>query len=292
MSVETPRTRVTAAEFVRRFGCWQEEAVQRPVYVTHHGRDRLVMLSVASYQSLRGRSTGEASQRPPLEPMLEHMTEGFFAVDQAFRLVEINAVAAGYFRLVRGAALGLRLADEVSRLDGSLLMGHLMRAVAAGEMANFSTPSPCYSGRVLHLRVFPHGDGAACLMRDITEEIEGQRRCDADAAGMAALTIHGGVGRARLSARGTFVEVDEALAGMAGFASQMLVRARLVDVLPLDRRVAASSELEAVMSGGGARAFDTALLVNRGDELPVRIALAAQYGERDGDGAVVLVSRR
>jgi len=45
-----------------------------------------------------------------------------------------------------------------------------------------------------------------------------------------------------------------------------------------------------VLTGGTARAFDSALLVNKGEEAAVRIALAPLGGDDRGHGAIVIVT--
>ena len=246
MDLDVARTRVTSADFVRHFGQWQEQAAVRPVYVTHHGRDRLVMVSLAAYMALRARAPA-ASGPPSLEPMLEQLAEGFVALDREYRITEINPAAAAYLRLTRSAAAGQRLEDQVPALQGSLLMGHLVRAGSTGEIVTAELPSPTFERRMLRIQAFPYRDGAGCLLRDVSGEIDARRHADTMAATLTAIATHGGLGRARLSPRGTFVEVDSALADMAGFLPDALLKARLTDILPLNRRVGAARELELVL---------------------------------------------
>jgi prevent-host-death family protein len=47
---------VTAAEFQRHFGRYQDEALTQPVAITRNGRERLVMISADEYRKLRRRS--------------------------------------------------------------------------------------------------------------------------------------------------------------------------------------------------------------------------------------------
>ena len=44
----------SAAEFVKKFGELCDEALARPVIITRHGRDRLVVMSLAIYRGLGG----------------------------------------------------------------------------------------------------------------------------------------------------------------------------------------------------------------------------------------------
>ena len=47
---------VSAAEFQRHFGRYQDEALVQPVAITRNGRERLVVLSAEEYRRLRRRS--------------------------------------------------------------------------------------------------------------------------------------------------------------------------------------------------------------------------------------------
>jgi prevent-host-death family protein len=46
---------VSAAEFQRYFGRYQDEALTQPVVITRNGRERLVMLSADEYRRLKRR---------------------------------------------------------------------------------------------------------------------------------------------------------------------------------------------------------------------------------------------
>jgi prevent-host-death family protein len=47
---------VTAAEFQRHFGRYQDEALTQPVAITRNGRERVVMISIEEYRKLQRRS--------------------------------------------------------------------------------------------------------------------------------------------------------------------------------------------------------------------------------------------
>ena len=52
---------VTAAEFQRHFGRYQDEALTQPVAITRNGRERLVMISADEYCKLRRRAREESA---------------------------------------------------------------------------------------------------------------------------------------------------------------------------------------------------------------------------------------
>ncbi|MEJ0047946.1 MAG: type II toxin-antitoxin system Phd/YefM family antitoxin [Rhodospirillales bacterium] len=47
---------VSAAEFQRHFGRYQDEALLQPIAITRNGRERLVVLSTEEYRRLKRRS--------------------------------------------------------------------------------------------------------------------------------------------------------------------------------------------------------------------------------------------
>ena len=46
---------VSAAEFQRHFGRYQDEALKQPLSITRNGRERLIVLAVDEYQRLKRR---------------------------------------------------------------------------------------------------------------------------------------------------------------------------------------------------------------------------------------------
>ncbi|ARS26346.1 PAS domain-containing protein [Sphingomonas sp. KC8] len=295
MGYSTERLSVTSAELVRQFGRWQDKVATEPLFVTHHGRERLVMLSMANYRSLlegdidSGLSS-DGEQR--LDVLADLVTQGFIAFDETLTIVRMNPVAACYLRGHRHGLIGRRLDEVYPTVANSLLENYLVRAVRSGETGAFDAPSFAQSGDWLHLQTFPFGNGAAVLFRSMGDEVEARRQSTAASAMAAAAAVHGGIGHGWLSPRGTFANVDAVLAGMAGFEAVALGGVRLTDILPLKRRMEAAERMEAVLAGNGPCAFDSEILVNRGDELPVRIGLADLRGDYANDGAVVVVTRR
>lgn len=293
MTTATQRFSVTSAELVRRFGRWQDHAATSPLFVTHHGRERFVMLSAASYRELvDGRTEVDgAGDDDRLEALSDLIAQGFVAFDAGLAITRINPAAVRHLRGPRQRLIGKRLEDIYPGVAQSLLETHLERALRSGETGAFETPSFTTPDDWLHVQTFPFAEGVAILFRNISHEMDGRRHAASIAASMAAASAHGGIGHATLSARGTFVEVDAQLATMAGFTPSALRWMRPSDILPLKRRVEAGEQVEAVLAGGEPRAFDTELLVNRGGELPVRIGLAGVHADR-ADGAVMVVTPR
>ncbi|SFJ39338.1 prevent-host-death family protein [Phyllobacterium sp. CL33Tsu] len=68
-------TKVTAAEFIRKFGRFHDQAQREPVVLTKHGRESVVVLSVATFEKLmksndRRRTYGIDETPPELRTMI------------------------------------------------------------------------------------------------------------------------------------------------------------------------------------------------------------------------------
>jgi prevent-host-death family protein len=55
--------RISAAEFAKRFGELSDEALAQPLIITRHGRDRLVVMSLAKYRELTEPGGAKQSER-------------------------------------------------------------------------------------------------------------------------------------------------------------------------------------------------------------------------------------
>jgi prevent-host-death family protein len=67
---------VSAAEFQRNFGRYQDEALKQPVSITRNGRDRLVVLAVEEYQRLKRRDREVFKTEELSEAEIKAITEG------------------------------------------------------------------------------------------------------------------------------------------------------------------------------------------------------------------------
>jgi PAS domain-containing protein len=298
MALQRARESVTSAELVRQFGRWQDQAVAAPVLVTHHGRDRLVLLSAPHYRQLldgvSGWSEDSTASRAdePTREVMDHVAQGFIAFSRTMKVVAINRAACCFLKTEREAVLGRCLDERLPGIEETLGYAGLVRAAESGCVATLEMPSFAYEGRWLLFQTFPYGEGAACLFRDITDELEARTLADAKTATLAALAVHGGIGRAKLSPRGTFTDVDDAFAGLVGFTPDGIARARLTDILATRWRAATADAVEAVLEGGSPRQLDVELLTKGGLGREVRIGLAPLRRQNAPNGAVVVMTDR
>lgn len=287
---------VSSAELVRRFGSWQDRVATDPVFVTHHGRRRLVLLSPAHYEELLAGHTEAAPSNVEMEDRFSTLCDqidcAFVVFDEQLRFTVLNPAAALHFRISRDRLMGEVLDERIPDVEQTLARAHIQRSLTSGETASFEAPSLFYPGEWLRFHVFPYGTGVGCLFRNITVERKLRQVTLAEAAFEEAIQASGGIGFALLSLRGTFSQVDTALANLIGFPAASLLKVRLTDVLPLRRRMEAGDKVETILSQGGSLAFPSAILTKDGAELDVTIALAAIQGDLAIDGATVIVSKR
>jgi PHD/YefM family antitoxin component YafN of YafNO toxin-antitoxin module len=67
---------VSAVEFQRNFGRYQDEALKQPLAITRNGRDRLVVLAVEEYQRLKRRDRVVFKTEELSETEVQAITQG------------------------------------------------------------------------------------------------------------------------------------------------------------------------------------------------------------------------
>lgn len=284
---------VSAAEITRNFGMWQDRAGQGPLVVTHHGRPRCVLLSAESYRAITEEGDDGARRGDGARDAIEHallaerLEAGLIELDGSLGITRANSMAALLLGRPADMLAGRALADVAPTLASGLPAARLRRTVRDGEEARFDCPVA--DGTALSVHAFPWPAGAALLLRRIGAGEEE----DARAGGLAlddALVAHGGVGVVSLTVRGTIARASDAFAALSGFAPVRLVGVRATDLMALAARATLADAVERVLTGCGVQAIDSRLLVNGGDERPVRIALAPIASGLAIGGAAMVVT--
>lgn len=231
------RVSVSAADFVRNIGLWQEQALKTPVSITRHGKERLVLLSAERYAASN-------TVAPPIDPLaqaallaLRHLKEGFIAYNDDLFVTDLNAVAEAYFGIAREDLIGRRLTDLFPPIAGSMAIDQIKRVAATRASASFETESVIFSGVRLAITAFPLLNGMAVLFSNITEREAMRSAAMRGNALLAGVDQHPGVSVVQLDARGRFVRLDAKFSTWSGFEPGALLNCRLIDLLaPADRR--------------------------------------------------------
>lgn len=287
--------RVSAAEFIRGFGNWRLQSARKPVFVTHHGKDAHVLISLDDYRRLdseNGMETTPANKlRESLAALAEWVRDGVIVIDREWRILSINPVASDMMERPAAALMGENLVLALPRLDESLLFQRIIRLIDHRERFSGDVPGVLRPRQWLHVDLVPLPVGGAVLLRDISEAMERIAAGDVRQALATAIDVDGGVGHARLSVRETIEAANDTLTKMVGVDAAAIRRVRFTALLAVGQRAAFSEALEGVFRSGEPARILSKIVTREGVALDVTLSIAEVRGPYTSDGAVVLVTR-
>ncbi|MBO9709329.1 MAG: PAS domain-containing protein [Caulobacter sp.] len=284
----------TAGEVSRNFGQWQDVALTGPVIITHHGRPRVVLLSADRYAAWGDEQSSHADTtdrhaETSREAILEHLAEGFIALDPTLRVTKVNPVFEALVGRSAAQLVGAAWGELFPAATQAVIAEQMRRVLRTGEAVEFEADSTVQPGRCYGVRIFPYPGGVAALFANRTEEHTLRTRLRHARAMREATDAMPRLAVARLNVRGVLAETDADFLRLTGFTSAELLDCRLTDVVrPADRR-ALTLALEKVLQGGPAAVVPTALLVKAGEERPVEVSLAAIMRDGAPDGVMALL---
>jgi PAS domain S-box-containing protein len=288
---ETQQYCVTAAEITRNFGMWQDRARDAPVVVTHHGRPRCVLLSANSFNAMRQPENLEAriSQIGLEQSILaERIDAGFLVLDQLLNVTIANTFASMLFETARDMLTGARLSDLIPDFADSVVEAQLRRALRSREAIHTSV---VLNNQQMHLHAFAWPGGLAMTIKPSEGEERSEQVEAENAAFRTLIQMDERVGIATLTVRGTLSKVDEGFASLTGIDAQRLQGTRMLELILRHDRALVGEAIEAVFRGGKRSSVDASLLNNNGEDVPIRILLAALH-DRVEHGMMVMIQKR
>lgn len=214
--------------------------MQGAVRVTHHGRPRVVVLSADEYDRLledaeRGYSGGLAQEKgdesnAAAAAILTGMGEGFFALDEALRIVEVNPVAEAYLEQTSAQLRGQPLYPPELAERGAVMLDRLRWVLRSGESSSFECASLHRPGRYLGIRAFPYRRGVGVVFSNLTEQRALKGEQATWRAEREALAAHGWASLAELNVLGFFTSANTAFMDFIGFTLEQLQDVRLADL--------------------------------------------------------------
>lgn len=223
------KIRVSAAEFVRHVGVWQERALQEPIAITYHGRERLILASAERFGAVS--KAGSASEAlDQLTAILVNMSEGFVAFDAQLQIIAANQVTETYLGRSARALVG-QTPDTVFPVQkGAMLVNHMRHVILTRDALRFETGSLLFPGSRFQARIFPLGGGAGMIYANLTERVT--RRTDlaeADAL-KASLVQFSDLAVVKCDMRGRIISVEARFSDWVGFEATSLVQRKLSDI--------------------------------------------------------------
>lgn len=135
-------------------------------------------------RAMSDQSQGDSAPQPPkteawLEAVLESITDGFYALDPAWRFVVFNRAAEAYFGVRREQLLGRSLFDVFPEGRDTNFARLCEAAMSQGEAASLQAPSRRRPERTVELKITPmRSGGIAVVLTDVPdrEVAEARRR--------------------------------------------------------------------------------------------------------------------
>ena len=280
---------VPAANFVRSFAKWRDEALVKPVFVTNHGRITHALISVDEFVQMKRGGDAAREAANPFE-LAEWIDEATIICDADLVVESMNRVASAACRMSSSQCVGRNLYECLPQLRGTLFDVHLTRTVDANETTSADIPSPLREGGWLRLQSFPLHDRNVLMFRDIPEDVERHRLADVKAALIEAMAVHNAIGYVRVTLAGLIERVDAPFCNLLGVREDRLRGAKLVELVSRERRLAFKSALDEAMSGSGPRRVVSNFISNDGETEDVVAAIVQLRGAYGAEGAVILLT--
>jgi PAS domain-containing protein len=178
------RVSVASSEFIRNVGYWQNEALRRPVGITHHGRERLVLATPEKYKASQGAGEGHLTNGQfDAQIVLDNLEDGYVALNGSLRVAHANAAAATLIGRARDMMIGDGLGEVFPQPFAAILQEKLLRVMRARKPDAFAAT---LNDTVVSIRAFPLSEGVGVLLGNRTEQHDqrvalgvGTAACDA-----------------------------------------------------------------------------------------------------------------
>lgn len=284
---------VSAAEFVRKFARFRDESHDSPVFITHHGRETHVLCPIDLWNRIGGGEPGENPKQRNESAnfaLADWIDDGIIACDENMRVVYANRNAHALTKSQPGTLIGPALIEALPCISGSLLEVQARQTLVHGHPNMADIPSPFVENAWLRFQTFPLEDRLAIRLHDITQEVERHFKANVKEAMIEALNKHGGVAYARVSVRGTIDRVDAPFCEMLDLPEERLIGVALTDLVDLPDKVTFRETLEGVLRGGEPVRLHTHFLTNRGETIPLCMALVKLEGVYGSEGAIAVLT--
>ncbi|MEZ5971392.1 MAG: PAS domain S-box protein [Hyphomonadaceae bacterium] len=286
------RVSVSSADFIRNIGYWQNEALRRPISITHHGRERLILAAPDAFSAganTEDAASGLAKLRADVAAVQDNLGDGYMSFDAQLQVRHTNSVAEAFVGMSREDLQGTSIVNALPQPLASVLSDRVQRVMRTRQSECFDVGAP--GDRHLTVTVFPVSVGAAALIRNITELHALRQRLEDGEAVQKAVRLHSRVAAIKLDARARVDEVDETFTNWTGFAANDLVGHRVIDLVATGQRREAAEVIERALRDGVGRSVNVVLLSKRGDELEGALALAPILTDFTAHGAYALFIR-
>lgn len=270
------RVSVSSADFIRNIGHWQNEALRRPISITHHGRERLVLAAPEEFNAGAAAETlvktSLSQLRADADAVLENLEDGFIAFDASMRVKRSNAMAEAFIGRSRDGLHGAAATEFMPAPLGVVLHERLQRVMRTRKHETFEAG---VEDRHISVRVFPLTDGAGVLFANTTEQHDQRLRLGEANALRAATNGHPLAAAIKLDASGRVKEIHDGFCAWSGYQADDVVGHRFTDLLPPNHRREVAEMIEAASRHVAPQQVELTLLGKQGQEVSGVLTLAA-----------------
>ena len=248
--------------------------VFRQLWAAKRHRAQLVLAAV------RARAAAETAAGE-LEQILESITDGFCALDRAYRYKYVNRQAEEILGRRREELLGK------SALEGSPMseagIGAVRKAMDQGETCHAQAFNPVLQ-RWLATDIYPSPDGVVVLFRDITDRKQAQE----EIRRMAAIVESSEDAILSETLDGVITSWNAGAQSLFGYKAEEIVGQPISMLMPRDRKNEMQEILERIRRGERVEHFETVRLTKDGGLVPVSLSVSPV---KDESGNIVWAAK-
>lgn len=267
---------VTAAEVIRNFGYWQQQALVKPLVVTHHGRARVMLISTDHYEELTAfdEPASHVQSNDLLEQVLANSREGFAVFDRDFKIVTMNRTSLEWLGLSAADVIGKTLTEFMAGERAPIFESMVMRVFRTGEAVSYELAGNNLRGRPLRVRSFPFGAHVASVFEDVSEQEALADSAVTLEAAQTALDLIDVVGTAEVNGNGRIAASNNVLARMTGLRPSDLEGSQLGDLFESGSQLAVREAMSSTLTDSRCRSVDAVLRVGSTSAREVSVSFA------------------
>jgi len=284
------RVTVPSGEFIRNVGYWQGEALRRPIAITYHGRERLILAASETFRTSASGGDGAAPDqlaalRADAAVMLENLEEAFFDFDSTLRAVNSNVVAEVFLGLSREDLRGALVDSLFPQPYAAILRDRIVRVMKTRKP---ELVDGVVNGRHVSSRVIPLSSGVAVLLRNTTWQHEFRTKIEEADAVSVALSKARGMAVIHIDARARIERVSDKFCAWTGFRPEDLAGHKLTDIVRVDERRSIAESLERTLRDGEASDLVLNVVAKLGQQLQSDVVLAPVVTDYVPRGAIAI----
>ncbi len=283
---------VTAAEVIRNFGYWQQQALVKPLVVTHHGRARVMLISTDHYEELTAGDDAATPHRQDdlQEYVLDNSGEGFAVLDRDFRIVTMNRTALEWLGVSGADIIGKTLSEFLSGERTPVFESMVKRVFRTGESVSYELSGTRLRGRPLRVRSFPFGDNVASVFEDVSEEEALADSAETLEAAEIALDLLDAVGTAEVGGSGRIAGSNGVLARMTGLSASDLEGSQIGDLFEAGSRPGVREAMSSAMAGSQPRTVRAVLRIGARVAREVSVSFAPLVRGMSVSGVIAVIA--